>query len=576
MRADNEKVIKDKKIKSKDNKCPKSKKSTPGKFNIKYLGGALFKRMVRGGASELGSNADEVNKLNIFPVPDGDTGDNMRLTIESGINAIENTRSDDLSVVMEELSHGMLLGARGNSGVILSQLFAGMAKGLENARRADAKTMGHALTVGVSQAYSTVLTPTEGTILTVAREAVEYAVSRISAESTIRSLFGDLVDEMRRSLARTPELLEALKAANVVDSGGAGLFYIMDGFNRVLNGERMKRTVAAKEKPKAASLFGPDANMKFAYCTELLIQLLSARCDIQGFDIEALKDFLASVGDSVVAFKKESIVKIHIHTFTPETVLGKCREYGEFLSIKIENMSLQHTDGIFNNEDKALKKKNGIVAVSCGDGIEALFKEFGADIVIKGGVTSNPSTNDFLEAFSKINAENIFVFPNNANIIMSATQAAELYLDARVFVVKSKSVATGYVAISAVDLTEKDPNKLFADMTAAIAQTKVGVISPAVRDAKINNIAVNCGDSVGIIDKEIVVSDDILNGAAKKLIKRLLSSGEENMLTVFKGKSVTDDEILAIDKFIKESFPVLEYYVVDGKQEIYPYIFLVE
>ncbi|MBR5140166.1 MAG: DAK2 domain-containing protein [Clostridia bacterium] len=576
MKTDNKKAIKVKKTKSKDNKNLKSNKSTPGKSNIKYLGGALLKRMARGGASALGSNADEVNKLNVFPVPDGDTGDNMRLTIESGLNAIENTRSDDLSVVMEELSHGMLLGARGNSGVILSQLFAGMAKGLENVRRADAKTMGHALTVGVSHAYSSVLTPTEGTILTVAREAVEYAVSRISAQSTIRSLFGDLVDEMRRSLARTPELLEALKEANVVDSGGAGLLYIMDGFNRVLNGERVKRSVPSKEKSKTASPFGPDATMKFAYCTELLIQLLSARCDIQGFDIEALKDFLASVGDSVVAFKKESIVKVHIHTFTPEAVLGKCREYGEFLSVKIENMSLQHTEGIFKNEDKALKKKNGIVAVSCGDGIESLFKEFGADIVIKGGATLNPSTNDFLEAFSKINAENILVFPNNANIIMAAKQAAELYEDSRVFVVESKSVATGYVAISAVDFSEKDPNKLLAAMAAAMAQAKVGFISPAVRDAKINNVTVNCGDIIGIIDKEIVVGDAILNAAAKKLIKRLLSSGEGNMLTVFKGISVTDDEISAIDKFIKESFPELEYYVIDGRQEIYPYIFLVE
>ena len=587
MKADNKRASKTKKEKiPSDNKKAKKSGGKSGKFNIKYLSGALFKRMAKGGASELGSNADEVNKLNVFPVPDGDTGDNMRLTIESGISAIENTSSDDLSVVIEELSHGMLLGARGNSGVILSQFFAGMAKGLENTKRADAKTMGHSLSVGVSQAYSSVMTPTEGTILTVAREAVEYAVARIDEKSTIRTLFGDLVDEMKRSLARTPELLEALKEANVVDSGGAGLLYIMDGFNRVLNGERVKSTAPAINPHQSATVaaFGPHSSMEFAYCTELLIQLLSKRCDIDAFDIEALKGFLSSVGDSVVAFKTDSIVKVHVHTFTPEAVLGKCREYGEFLSVKIENMSVQHTVNKENDQNEEIpddkapneKKKHGIVAVCNGLGVEDLFREFGADIIISGGQTKNPSTNDFLLAFSEINAENIFVFPNNGNVFMAATQAAELYSEARVFIVESKNIGMGYVALSAVDFSESDPEELLGQMDAAMSRVTVGYISPSVRDAKINNLEIKTGDSIGIVDKEIVLSEITQELAAKEMIKNLFSDASRFMLTIFKGADATDEEVIRLEQFIKEFYPSVEHYVIDGKQEIYPYIFVAE
>ena len=576
MRADNENAKRTIEAKSKDSESEKQKNSTRGKFNIKYLGGALFKRMARGGASELGSNAEAVNKLNVFPVPDGDTGDNMRLTIESGLSAIENTRSDDLSFVVEGLSHGMLLGARGNSGVILSQLFAGMAKGLESTKRADAQTLGQALRMGVKEAYSSVMTPTEGTILTVAREAVDYAVSRITKKSTIRTLFADLVEEMRRSLARTPELLETLKEANVVDSGGAGLFYIMDGFNRVLNGERVKSSTRPTAM-RAAKNIGHDEGKisEFGYCTELLVCLLPSRCDIVGFDIEKLKDFLSSVGNSVVAVKDEGIVKVHVHTFMPERVIEKCREFGEFLSVKIENMSLQHTDGETSEADNAAKAKNGIVAVCTGDGVERLFKEFGADIVILGGQTHNPSTKDFLEAFSRINAENIFVFPNNTNIFMAATQAAALYSSAEVFVVESKSIATGYAAISSADLSSSDPQTILDAMNDAMSRATVGFISSAVRDAKIKGIRIHNGDSIGIVDKEIVVSDKSLLCASKRLINKLLSDNDKSMLTIFKGDASASD-MMALDRFLKESFPKLEYYVIDGGQEIYPYIFLVE
>ena len=564
----------------------KPKQKSESRFNIKYLGGLLFAKMARGGASELRTNADEVNKLNVFPVPDGDTGDNMRMTIESGIAAIENLDSDDIAEVMKVFSHGMLLGARGNSGVILSQLFAGISKGLKSSSKADPIEFGNALKIGVAQAYTSVMTPTEGTILTVAREAVEYAVSRITPRSTIRTLFADLVKEMHASLERTPEILKVLKEAGVVDSGGAGLFYIMDGLNRVLNGEEVADTAPVTDASKPVSLtsgFGPDSEMTYGYCTELLVQLQHKKCDIDSFDVEALKSFLAGIGDSIVAFKTESIVKVHVHTKTPEKVLEHLRGFGEFVTVKIENMSVQHTEIVEKDEEAkekteqkpVEKKKYGVVAVSNGEGISNLFREFGADEIVDGGQTNNPSTSDFIDAFSRINAEDIFVLPNNSNIIMAAEQAAELYEGARVHVLPAKNIGAGYVAISAADLSADKPEQVIATMTEAIGRITTGYVSPAVRDADMNGVHVNEGDTIGIIGKEIVVSEAERIHASEKLIDTLLS-GDASMLTVFTGVDSTEDEAASLLSYAAENHPTVEVYFIPGGQEIYPYIFVAE
>jgi len=560
-----------------------SERSTINVKNIKYLGGFLLSKMARGGAKQLRTNAEEVNKLNVFPVPDGDTGDNMRMTIESGIAAIENMDSDDLAEVMKALSHGMLLGARGNSGVILSQFFAGMAKGLESSEKADPVTFGHALELGVQQAYSSVMTPTEGTILTVAREAVEYAVARLTPKSTIRTLFADLVKEMHESLDRTPEILSVLKEAGVVDSGGAGLLYIMDGFNRVLNGEEIADDGVKYElvKQSAPTTFAFDENseMTYGYCTELLVQLQRSKTDIENFDIDALRSFLVSIGDSVVAFKTDSIVKLHVHTFTPERVLEYCRKFGEFLTVKIENMSVQHTDATGTEEPKKEeypRKKYGVVAVSNGEGIDNLFTELMVDVIIKGGQSHNPSTNEFLDAFSKINAEHIFVFPNNGNIVMAATQASELYENARVHVIPTKSIGTGYVAISSLNYECSDYHTVLDEMHAAIKRVSSGYISPSIRDADMNGVHINKGDTIGIIDKEIVISEPERLAAAKQLATKLLCLPEKFMLTVFTGKDALAEETEALEKHLNEEHPESEVYFIDGGQEIYPYIFVAE
>lgn len=552
-----------------------------------FLDGNLLAKMAQGGAAQLRSNAEEVNKLNVFPVPDGDTGDNMRMTIESGIAALENTTSDDLAEVMNVLSRGMLLGARGNSGVILSQFFAGIAKGLAASEKADAPTLGNALKLGVEQAYASVMTPTEGTILTVAREAVEYAVKRITPDSSIRSLFGDLVKEMHASLDRTPEILTVLKEAGVVDSGGAGLLYIIDGFNRVLNGEDVEADAPAMETPKAASVdldaFGPDSVMTYGYCTELLIRLQNSKTDVAAFDVEPLKAFLSEIGDSIVAFKTDSIVKLHVHTLTPEKVLAHCRTFGEFLTVKIENMSVQHSELEAEEANKAeaeeapvQTKKYGIVAVTNGPGVEQLFRDMGTDETVSGGQTQNPSTNDFLDAFAKVHAEHIFVFPNNSNIFLAAQQAAEIYDKATVHVIPSKNIGTGYVAISTADLTCEDPETIVAGMNDAMSHVTAGYISPAIRDAEMNGVHIHNGDTIGIVNKEIVVSEPDRMSAANALVSYLFADEERFMLTVFRGKDATEEDQAALTAYIEENHPDVEVYFIDGGQDIYPFIFVAE
>lgn len=566
----------------------KKKNKSAEKDNPKRLGGFQLIKMAIGGAAQLRSNADEVNKLNVFPVPDGDTGDNMRMTIEAGINALENLDTDDLAEVMRVFSHGMLLGARGNSGVILSQFFAGTAKGFESAEEADPETLGRALEMGVKQAYTSVMTPTEGTILTVARESVEYAVAHITPESTIRTFFADLVKEMHRSLDRTPEILTVLKEAGVVDSGGAGLLYIMEGFNRVLNGEEVEDTapVAAVSKPALdVTKFGADSEMTYGYCTELLVQLTNAKTDVEAYDIEPLKVFLTSIGDSVVCFKTDSIVKIHVHTRTPDKVLAYCLQYGEFLTVKIENMSVQHSElddktdvpaAPKTEQAPAEKKKYGIVQVCIGSGIEALFRDFGTDVIVEGGQTQNPSTNDFLDAFAKVNAEHIFVFPNNGNILMAAQQAAELYDKAEIHVIPSKSLGTGYVALSCIDPTAPSADDIMAAITDAMGRVTTGYVSPSIRDAELNGVKIKKGDTIGIIDKKIVLSESERATAAEALAARLMDQPDKFMLTVFCGKDAAAEERAALNEALGNAHPSAEIYFIDGEQEIYPYIFVAE
>ena len=551
----------------------------------KFLDGKLMVEMAQGGAAALRSKADEVNKLNVFPVPDGDTGDNMSLTIESGVAAIENISTNSLATVMKLLSKGMLLGARGNSGVILSQLFAGAAKALEPYERADATIFATALSKGVEQAYTSVMTPTEGTILTVARESVEYVMSSVTPETSITTLFNTLVKEMYASLQRTPKRLAVLKEAGVIDSGGAGLFYIMEGFNRVLNGEKIEYsalTVNVDSHVDVSNAFGPDNEMTYGYCTELLLQLQNSKVDVDKFDHNVITEYLCTIGDSIVAFKTDSIVKIHVHTMTPEKVLEFCRRYGEFIKIKIENMSVQHSENkeITSNEQNEQapsleKKKYGIVAVCSGEGIKETFKELGADGIVDGGQTQNPSTQDFLAAFEKINAEHIFVFPNNGNIIMAATQASELYDKAQIHVIPSKNLGAGYVALASMNPAD-EPENILEQFSQAIEGVATGCISPSIRDADINGVHIKNGDFIGFVGKEMIVSHPDREHSAKMLISKMLEDGDKFMLTVFLGKDADETSQQVISDYMQTAHSDIEVYFIMGGQDIYPYIFVAE
>ncbi len=548
--------------------------------NGKSLDGKVFANMVRGGAAQLRANAEEVNNLNVFPVPDGDTGDNMSMTIEGGVAAIAGIDSDDLAFVSAKLSQGMLLGARGNSGVILSQFFDGMAKGFADHKDADCAIVAEALKTGVKQAYASVMKPTEGTILTVARESVEYATSRVGESSTVEGIFSDLIKEMYSSLQRTPELLAQLKEASVVDSGGAGLFYIMQGCYKILIGEDIDTDIELPA-PKAATIdfsaFGPDSEMTYGYCTELLLQLQNAKCDIEAFDESIVKDFLGGIGDSIVAFKTGSIIKIHVHTKTPERVLEFCRQYGEFLTVKIENMSVQHSNLSDEHESKKPRSNKGFgtVAVALGDGIESLFRELGVDCVVHGGQTQNPSAQDFLEAFEEVGAAHTFVFPNNGNIIMAAKQAAQLYTGGEIHVIESKDLGMGYAAISAMNFQSGDPEKISATFNEAMSMVSTGLISPAIRNADLDGVHIESGDYIGFVGKEMKVSCKDMIEAATSLLDKMLSE-EAYLVTAFIGKDASDEDVAALEEWVSFKYPDVEFYTADGGQDVYPFIFVVE
>ena len=548
----------------------------------KFLDGEMFANMVRGGAAQLRSNATIVNNLNVFPVPDGDTGDNMSMTIEGGVAALKDLHTDNLADVTQKLSQGMLLGARGNSGVILSQFFAGMTRGFANHKQADAEVVGTAMQEGVKQAYASVITPTEGTILTVAREAVEYAVARITETSTIPSLFSDLIKEMYNSLQRTPDLLAALKEAGVIDSGGAGLFYIMQGFYKILIGEEIEETDVIVQTPVSSvdfSAFGPDSVMTYGYCTELLLQLQNAKVDVEAFDEKLIVDFLQTIGDSIVAFKTGTIVKLHVHTMTPEKVLEFCRQFGEFLTMKIENMSVQHSSTVEETKkeepaDRPLKD-HASVAVASGDGIEELFRQLGVNEVVPGGQTNNPSAQDFLDAFEKVHAKNIYVFPNNGNIIMAAKQAGQLYNKGTVHVIESKDLGQGYAAISALNYESDDPEQIAAMLTEAMGMVTTGYLSTSIRNADLSGVHIECGDYIGFVGKEMMVSCKNKVEAAKELLEKM-GIADSYIVTTFTGKEADAAEIAELEEWVGETYPDVEFYTTNGGQDVYPFIFVVE
>ena len=466
--------------------------------SIQTLDGILFARMINSGAANLKAHAKEINDLNVFPIPDGDTGDNMLLTMMGGVHHDEAT-SEGLDEMANRISSGMLLSARGNSGVILSQFFEGIKNGFTGLQTADTKEIGEAFRHGVRQAYGSVMTPTEGTILTVVREATEFACEQNT--ETPEAFLNAFIDEAKRSLARTPELLPVLKKAGVVDSGAAGLIYIVDGMMRAVVGEDVAYIGEFTEQTQELDLdaFNEDSVLEFGYCTELLVRLQNAKTDISSFDVSVITDYLQTIGDSIVTVRNGSIVKLHVHTRQPQKVLDFCQQYGEFLKVKIENMSLQHNNTIAEEKETAPvkeRKKYGVVAVASGEGLKQTFRDRGADVIVDGGQSMNPSAEDFIAAFDEVNADVIFVFPNNGNIVLTAQQAAYLYERSDVRVIESTTIGAGYASLSMLDTNSGDVDAIVEDLKMAMDGVITAEISHCIRDAVVEDMDLHMGDYV--------------------------------------------------------------------------------
>lgn len=544
-------------------------------MNTKFLTGDMLLEMVRSGAECLQLHCDEVNDLNVFPIPDGDTGSNMFMTIQGGANT--ECSVEKISDTAQSIAHNMLLSARGNSGVILSQLFAGIADGLKGLESAGISDLENACKMGVERAYNSVLTPTEGTILTVAKET-SNAVCQGDFHC-IEEVFEFSLDEAKKALEKTPEQLEVLKQAGVVDSGGAGLVYIIEGMQNFLTGKKSTgRSVVSAPAPADSlnvDLFTADSELGFGYCTELLVRLQNRKCNPDEFDINTLIEYLNGLGDSIVAFKDGTIVKLHVHTKTPQKVLDYCQQFGEFLKVKIENMQLQHNEVVANEQAKETERKQyAIIAVANGEGIKQELTDFGADIIIDGGQTMNPSASELIAAFDKANAQTIFVLPNNGNIILAAKQAAELYKKSEVRVIPTKNIGDCYSVLSMMDLEAGDADAIEQNMNESMVGTLTAEISKSIRSTQMDGIDVREGEYIGILGKKIVSSDTDCYDTALAALK-LMEPNEHSSLIILRGK--TGDEAVATDiaSFVRQNYPRLEVYESFGGQNVYDFILVV-
>ena len=547
-------------------------------MNTMHLNGALYARMLSSGADHLSCYRKEVNDLNVFPIPDGDTGDNMLATVYSGADATEGQFDAALSEIADKGAHGMLLGARGNSGVILSRIFSGIKRGFAGVGEAGLDDIARAMNCGVEEAYRAVPEPVEGTILTVFSDSVRYANAHIAQDSSLESYFGDLVDEMQRSLERTPELLPVLREAGVVDSGGAGLLYIFEGMRRVLNGEAVQKSEAHVSAPKAdLSAFTEDSELEFGYCTEFLLRLQRKKGDPEAFDLPAFVDYLNSVGNSVVAFREGSILKVHVHAMRPGDILNRCQRYGEFLTLKVENMSLQHNETdlptVAAKAPKA-RKKTGIVAVAAGEGLKELFLSLGADEVIDGGQSMNPSAADFLNAFERINADTVYVFPNNGNVQLTAEQARDLFPSSDVRVLHSHTVGEGYAAMSMMD-ADTNPDDLCRELEDVIASVVTGFVSRASRDAEKDGVHVHEGDFIGFVGDTIYVNDCDANDTALQLAKSMHAE-QYGVLMLLSGHDAAVEQTDRLADALGKAYPRTEVIRIDGGQPVHHYILVGE
>lgn len=545
-------------------------------MQTQMLNGTLLHGMFQNGYRNLKRNVDIINNLNVFPVPDGDTGTNMAKTLGGGVRSAKG--EENVDKYMKYLSQAVLMSARGNSGVIFSQFIHGIYVGLTDKETVSIADFSYAFKCAKEDAYRSVITPTEGTMLTVIRMAADFLEENYSDFNSFEECFKALIGQMKNTLAKTPDMLPVLKEAGVVDSGGAGLICIFDGMYEYLCGEEIEDSASFLENTSSdmpsIGNFGADSKLEYGYCTEFLLQLMNAKCDIDAFNINEFIPFLEALGNSIVAVQNGSIVKVHIHTFTPEKVLELGRRYGEFIALKIENMSVQHSETENTKEKEHLKY--AIVAVASGDGIIDYFYSIGANFIINGGQTQNPSVDDFIAAFNSLDAEHIVVLPNNSNVVMTARQAAQMYDKTDIRVIPTKSVVEGYSALSMMNLWVDTVDELISDMISCLDNVTTGCVTTATRDCNIGGIDVTKGDYIGLDGETIIAAGKNLVDTAIALVHRVNEVCEKEVITVFVGNGVSEEDKNEFSNRIIEQYPLCEVGMINGKQDIYPFIISLE
>lgn len=544
-------------------------------MKVKNVDGVMLKKAFIGAAQYLDANKEEVDALNVFPVPDGDTGTNMSLTMKSAVKQILNLEEYNAGKVAMAASDGSLMGARGNSGVILSQLFRGFANGLKDKGSVNTVDLANAFKLASDTAYKAVMKPTEGTILTVARGCAEYALKIAKEDDDVIKFMHKVIEYGNYVLNKTPEMLPVLKQAGVVDAGGKGLICVLTGaYNAITTGEEIELEFIEStiEGPIHISHDIDTADIKYGYCTEFMI-------NTQYKDYEQFRDEIAEFGDSLLVVGGEGIIKVHIHTNNPGKVLEKALELGELNDIKIDNMRYQHNHIIANEKQvddekpKVSNKKYGIITVSVGEGIDAVFKDLNADYIIPGGQTMNPSTEDLLKAIENVEGENIIILPNNGNIILAAKQAKDLS-DKNVYVVPTKSIPEGISALIAFN-PEIDIDENLENMKEAISYVKTAQVTYAVRDTEINNIKIKKDDIIGITGDEILAIGNDVEQVALELLGKMVDD-ESSLITIFYGNGLKEEDAIKLSKKLEEKFEDFDIEVLFGGQPLYYYIFSIE
>ncbi|QUH27423.1 DAK2 domain-containing protein [Vallitalea guaymasensis] len=556
---------------------------------IEYIDSSTLKKMFVSGAKHLESKKAYVDKLNVFPVPDGDTGTNMSLTILSAAKEVSNSNYNNMKEVAGAISSGSLRGARGNSGVILSQLLRGFSKVIAEHDKIDTLILAKSFQKGVETAYRAVMKPKEGTILTVARETAERAAMLAIDSNDIEFVIRESINYAKEVLEKTPDMLDVLKQAGVVDAGGQGLLYIFEGaFMSLQAGEELDFDVVTDidtddevDNSNLAKI--PTEDIKFGYCTEFIINVNNP--DTTEEDSLVFRSYLETIGDSIVVAGYDDIIKVHVHTNDPGLAIQKALELGELVNMKIDNMRQQHTSKVISEQDDSSVQNNkdvseeprkevGFVAVSIGDGLKDIFKSLGVDYIIQGGQTMNPSTEDVLNAIKQVNADNVFVLPNNKNIILAAKQASELCEDKNVIVIPSKSIPQGISAMISYE-HENSVDDNITNMEDSMTDVSTGQLTFAVRDTSIDEKEIKEGDILGIGNDKILAVEKELDTAAKELVEQLVDDDSE-LVIIYYGEEVDENVADDFGKYIEEKFEDCDVEVHYGGQPLYYYILSVE